>query len=131
MNLSINSEDISQIAVGAFALAVPISFSEEAWRMGETLPVFNLLLVFLLSISFLGIYAYYSVFQGKVSKRYYIFLLRIFIAYTIAALVVALVLLALNKFPIIDEPVIAAKRLILIAMPASMGAIVVDSFDKE
>ena len=131
MNLSINSEDISQIAVGAFALAVPISFSEEAWRMGETLPVFNLLLVFLLSISFLGVYAYYSVFQGKVSKRYHIFLLRIFIAYTIAALVVALVLLALNKFPIIDEPVIATKRLILIAMPASMGAIVVDSFDKE
>ncbi|QOP41342.1 DUF2391 family protein [Sulfurimonas marina] len=131
MNLSINSEDISQIAIGAFALAVPISFSEEAWRMGETLPVVNLLVVFLLSISFLGTYAYYSVFQGIVSKRYYIFILRIFIAYFIAALVVALVLFSLNKFPLIDEPLIAIKRLILITMPASMGAIVVDSFDKE
>ncbi|MDH4943990.1 DUF2391 family protein [Sulfurimonas sp. C5] len=131
MNLSINSEDISQIAIGAFALAVPISFSEEAWRMGETLPLFNLLIVFTLSITFLGIYAYYSVFQGMISKRYTIFVSRIVIAYFIAALVVALVLLALNKFPFIDEPLIAIKRLILITMPASMGAIVVDGFDKE
>jgi hypothetical protein len=29
------------------------------------------------------------------------------------------------------EPAIAIKRLIVITMPASMGAIVVDSFDKE
>jgi uncharacterized membrane protein len=131
MNLSINAEDISQIAIGAFALAVPISFSEEAWRMGETLPIFNLFVVFILSISFLSIYAYYSVFQRMISKRYKIFVIRIIIAYFIAALVVALVLFALNKFPIIDDAVIAIKRLILITMPASMGAIIVDSFDKE
>lgn len=131
MNLHINAEDISQIAIGAFALAVPISFSEEAWRMGETLPVFNLLIVFTLSISFLSVYAYYSVFQGMISNRYKIFIIRIFIAYFIAVLVVVLVLFSLNKFPIIDEPVIAIKRLILITMPASMGAIIVDSFDKE
>ena len=131
MNLSINAEDISQIAIGSFALAVPISFSEESWILGATLPAFNLVLVFLMSIAFLGIYAYYSVFQSNVSKRYHIFILRVFIAYTIAALVVALVLFAINKFPLIDDPVVATKRLILIAMPASMGAIVVDGFDKE
>ena len=131
MKLRINTEDIIQIAIGAFALAVPISFTEEAWKMSITLPFFNLLLVFALSVTFLGIYAYYSVFQGQVSKRYHIFILRIFIAYFISALVVALVLLALNKLPLIDEPIIALKRLILIAMPASMGAIVVDSFNKE
>jgi len=131
MNLSINAEDISQIAIGAFALAVPISFSEEAWRMGETLPLFNLFIVFSLSISFLGVYAYYSVFQGRVTKRYKVFVIRIFIAYFIATLVVALVLFALNKFPLIDDPIIAIKRLILITMPASMGAIIVDGFDKE
>ncbi|GIT97628.1 DUF2391 family protein [Sulfurovum sp. TSL1] len=131
MKLRINNEDIIQIAIGAFALAVPISFTEEAWKMSITLPFYNLLLVFVLSLTFLGIYAYYSVFQKQVSKRYDIFILRIFIAYFISALVVALVLLSLNKLPIIDEPIIALKRLILIAMPASMGAIVVDSFNKE
>jgi hypothetical protein len=37
----------------------------------------------------------------------------------------------LDKFPLLTEPAIALKRLIVITMPASMGAIIVDSFDKE
>ena len=131
MNWSFNLEDASQVAIGAFALAVPISFSEEAWRIGETLPATNLLLVFVLSVTFLSLFAYGSVFQGNIKYRVPIFVIRIIIAYSIAALVVALVLFSLNKFPLLTEPVIAFKRLIVITMPASMGAIIVDSFDKE
>lgn len=131
MNFSFNLEDASQVAIGAFALAVPISFSEEAWKLGETLPLTNLGLIFILSVVFLSFFAYESVFQGNIKSRISVFVLRIFIAYTIAAFVVFLVLLALNKFPIITEPIIALKRLIIITMPASMGAIIVDSFDKE
>ena len=131
MQLSFNSEDAGQVSIGAFALAVPISFSEEAWNLGDTLPMINLLLVFVLSISFLGLFTYGSVFQGNIKYRVPVFIFRIVIAYLLAALVVALVLLALNKLPIIDEPILAFKRLILITMPASMGAIIVDSFDKE
>lgn len=78
MELSFDLEDASQIFVGAFALAVPISFSEEAWR-----------------------------------------------------LVVSPVLFCLNKLPLLEDPVVAFKRVVVIALPASMGAIVVDSFDKE
>jgi uncharacterized membrane protein len=47
------------------------------------------------------------------------------------AVVVALVLFCLNKLPLLDQPWLAIKRIIVITMPASMGAIVVDSFDKE
>lgn len=131
MNLSFNLEDASQVAIGAFALAVPVSFSEEAWKMGETLPLVNLLAVFLLSIFFLGLFAFGSVFQGNIKYRIPVFLWRIAIAYFVAALVVVLVLFALDKFPLFTETWIAIKRLIVITMPASMGAIIVDSFDKE
>ncbi|MDA3945915.1 MAG: DUF2391 family protein [Helicobacteraceae bacterium] len=131
MNLSFNLEDASQVAIGAFALAVPISFSEEAWRLGEILPLTNLLLVFVLSVVFLSLYAYESVFQANIKYRIPVFLIRIVIAYLITALVVTLVLIALDKFPLLTEPAIALKRLILISMPASMGAIIADSFDKE
>ncbi|WP_299775706.1 DUF2391 family protein [uncultured Pseudoteredinibacter sp.] len=131
LNLSLNLEDINQIIIGAFALAVPISFSEEAWRLGESLPNLNLGLLFLLSILFLAIFAYQNVFQGNIKFRILVYSIRIFIAYIIAATVVALVLLSLNKFPILEDPYIAIKRLIVITMPASMGAIIVDSFDKE
>lgn len=131
MNLSFNAEDASQVAIGAFALAVPISFSEEAWKLGEILPLGNLVLLFSLSVIFLSFFAYENVFQGNIKYRIPVFISRIFIAYFIAAMVVALVLLSLDKFPLFSEPVLAFKRLVVITMPASMGAIIVDSFDKE
>lgn len=131
MNLSFNLEDASQVAIGAFALAVPISFSEEAWMLGETLPAKNLIYISLLSVVFLSFFAYESVFQANIKYRVPVFISRIFIAYAIAAIIVALILFSLDKFPLLSEPVIALKRLIVITMPASMGAIIVDSFDKE
>ena len=130
-SLSFNLEDASQIMIGAFALAVPISFSEEAWRLGETLPVLNLMLLVTISIVFLSVYSYYSVFQGDIKHRKFTYVSRIVIAYSLTLVVVALVLLAINKLPLITETSVAIKRLIVIMMPASMGAIFVDSFDKE
>lgn len=130
-NFHFNLEDASQIFVGAFALAVPISFSEEAWRLGETLPTLNLLMLFVLSITFLGIFTYQSVFQRDIKTRRLVFVFRIVVAYLMTALVVAWVLLCLEKLPLIDETLVAIKRIIVISMPASMGAIIVDSFDKE
>lgn len=129
--LRFNFEDLAQIVIGAFALAVPISFSEEAWKLGESLHRFNLLFIFLLSIGFLAFYAHQSVFQSNIKNRYYVFLFRIVVAYCLAGLVVAIVLLTLDKLPVFSNPFVAVGRIIVITMPASMGAIVVDSFDKE
>lgn len=131
IKINFNFEDLNQIVIGAFTLAVPISFSEEAWQLGQELPAFNIILIFSLSIFFLSIFAYQSVFQGNILKRKINFILRVIIAYTLTAVVVAVVLLSLDKFPILTHPALSIKRLILIGMPASMGAIIVDGFDKE
>lgn len=131
MKIHFNFEDASQVAIGAFAMAVPICFSEEAWRLGETLPLANLVILLLLSVFFLSFFAYQSVFQGNIRYRVPVFIFRIFIAYLIAGCVVALVLIALNKFPLFTDTTTALTRLLVITMPASMGAIIVDSFDKE
>ncbi len=130
-DISFNLEDASQVMVGAFVLAVPISFSEEAWRLGETLPFKNLSALMIVSIVFLSLYTYHSVFQRNIKQRVFSYIVRIVIAYGLASMVVAITLFCLNKFPILSDPLIAIKRLIVITMPASMGAIVVDSFDKE
>jgi uncharacterized membrane protein len=131
MKVNFNLEDASQIFVGAFALAVPISFSEEAWRLGEVLPAKNLLMLFTLSVVFLALYTYESVFQRDIKNRKLVFIVRIIAAYVMAAFVVALVLYCVDKLPLFVEPIIAINRVIVITMPASMGAIIVDSFDKE
>ena len=131
MKFSFNLEDASQVFVGAFALAVPISFSEEAWLLGETLPYANLIMLFALSVVFLSLFTYQSVFQQNIRSRLIVFLFRIVVAYAMTALVVGLVLLCLDKLPLLEDPVTSVKRIVVITMPASMGAIVVDSFDKE
>ncbi|MGO2507396.1 DUF2391 family protein [Vibrio hibernica] len=131
MKLNFNWEDASQVIIGAFTLAVPISFSEEAWDLSRTLPMINIVMLFSLSIVILGFFAYQSVFQSDVKHRMLAFGVRIVLAYFLTLCVVALVLVCLNKFPLEMDPILAFKRLIIIAMPASMGAIVVDSFDKE
>ena len=131
MKLSFNIEDASQLIIGAFALAIPISFSEESWRLGETLPTENLFLIFGISILFLSFFAYGSIFQGNIKNRILAFVIRIIITYLITVFVVSIVLFAIGKLPLISDTAIAIKRIIVIAMPASIGGIVVDSFDKE
>lgn len=59
------------------------------------------------------------------------FVRGIIIVYLITLFVVAIVLLSIGKLPMLTEPAIAIKRLIIIAMPSSIGGIIVDSFDKE
>jgi len=130
-SLYFNIEDASQIAIGAFVLAVPVCFSEEAWSIGTTLPTTNLFFIFILSVIFIAFFTYSSVFQGSCKHGISVIIFRVVITYLIAVCVVLLILLALNKFPVFDYPDIAIKRLVVITLPASTGAIIVDSFDKE
>lgn len=131
MNIYFNKEDAIQISVGAFALGVPVAFSEEAWQSAITLPTLNLFLIVGLSLVFLGLYAYQGIFQHRVQTRLVAFFLRIFIAYGLTLVIVALILISLDKFPLFAETALALKRMLIVAMPASIGAIVVDGFDKE
>ncbi|WP_430816300.1 DUF2391 family protein [Carboxylicivirga sp. RSCT41] len=124
-------EDLSQLIIGASVLSVPIAFAEEAWNMSRTLPTFNLIVIVLLSLCFISIYAYRGIYQGQIKNRIPTYIFRVLFDYLITFCVVIVVLFALNKLPILSDFDIALKRVIIISFPASMGAIVVDSFDKE
>jgi len=128
---TLNSEDIIQVIIGASALTVPVAFSEESWRLSETLPIFNVIILLILSLLFIGLYSIQGIFQGNVKHRLYNFILRILIVYGVTLIIVFIILFALNRMPIIDEPIIALKRIILLSFPASMGGVIVDGFDKE
>ncbi len=43
----------------------------------------------------------------------------------------ALILFSIDKLPLFEDTILAIKRIIVISMPASMGAIIVDGLDKE
>ena len=128
---STNFEDIIQVIVGASALSVPVAFSEEAWDLGRTLPISNILFLVVISLLFINLYSIHNIFQGEVRHRFIPYILRTGIDYTVTVFVVCVVLLALDHLPLLTEPLIAVKRIIILSFPASMGAVVVDSFDKE
>ena len=117
--------------LGSFSLSVPIAFTEEAWNLGESLPWTNLLLILLLSMGSIALFAHQSVFEGDIKNRVLHFLLRLLLGYALALAVVFIVLLALDRLPLFEEPMTALQRILVIGMPASMGAVVVDGLDKE
>lgn len=128
---STNFEDVIQVIVGASALSVPVAFSEEAWDLGRSLPIANIFLLVALSLLFINLYSIHNIFQGNIRHRLLTYLSRTAIDYVITIFVVCVVLLALNHLPVLTEPVVGLKRIVILAFPASMGAVVVDSFDKE
>jgi uncharacterized membrane protein len=128
---STNFEDIMQVVVGASALSVPVAFSEEAWNLGRTLPSQNLIFLVVISLLFINLYSFYGIFQRNIQYRKKVFLTRTLVDYGITLIVVLIVLLALNRLPLFAEPVVAIKRILILSFPASMGAVVVDSLDKE
>lgn len=128
---STNFEDVIQVIVGASALSVPVAFSEEAWDLGRSLPIANIFLLVALSLLFINLYSIHNIFQGNIRHRLLTYLSRTAIDYVITIFVVCVVLLALNHLPMLTEPMVALKRIVILAFPASMGAVVVDSFDKE
>lgn len=127
----INFEDIIQVIVGSSALTIPVAFSEESWKLSETLPIFNLIVIIVLSLLFINIYSFQGIFQGQVKHRLSHFVLRTIIDYGVTFIVVFVILFALNRMPLFEEPLIAFKRIIILSFPASMGGVIVDGFDKE
>jgi uncharacterized membrane protein len=128
---TLNLEDIVQVIVGSAALTIPVAFSEESWRLSETLPTLNLIVIILLSLLLINIYSFQGIFQGQIKHRLSHFISRTIIDYGVTIIVVFIILFALNRMPIIDEPLIALKRIIILSFPASMGGVIVDGFDKE
>ena len=128
---TLNTEDLIQIVVGASALAVPVAFSEESWNLSRTLPWENVASIMFISLLFIAFYSYQVIFQGNITSRVHVFLKRIIIAYIVTAVVVFVILLALNRMPLIEEPIISLKRIIILSFPASMGGVVIDGLDKE
>ena len=131
MDLRFNKEDASQVMIGSFSLSVPIAFTEEAWNLGGSLPWPNLLLVLLLSMGSIALFAHQSVFEGDIKNRVLHFMLRLLLGYSLALAVVFIVLLALDRLPLLEDPMTALRRVLVIGMPASMGAVIVDGLDKE
>jgi len=124
--VELRPRDIMQIVVGASILAVPVAFTEETWKLGAELPTLNVLLLSFISISFIAAFVYFNFyrFMLKDHKREYI--KRVLAIYLVSLVIVGGLLTLIMRCPWSTEPLVALKRILIVAFPASMSAAISD-----
>lgn len=120
-------QDVLQVIIGATILAVPIGFTEETWRLGETLPFANILGILALSIIFISLFTFYH-YHNKFPRRHWDqFVKRVFFTYFFSFAAVALIMVLIQQAPWSTDSMIAIKRIIIVTFPSSMSAAVADT----
>lgn len=120
-------KDVSEIVVGSTLLAFPIAITEEVWNLGKEISVFSTVILVLLSLLFLATFSYSTFYQSKLDRHSREFYVRLMAVYFVTLTVAALILALFGEFPLMTEPAVAIKRMIIVALPASFCATVVDS----
>lgn len=120
-------KDVLQVIIGGSVLTVPVGFTEETWKLGEVLPSFNILLIILISIIFISTFTYSHYHKHLEKKEWGEFSKRVILTYLISFLIVALILMLIQRAPFISDFAIAFKRTAIVAFPSSMSATIADT----
>jgi len=113
---------VLQVIVGATLLAVPIGFTEETWRLGETLPLWNIISILFISLFFIAIFAYRN-FSRNIPDFYWLDLVkRIVIIYILSFLIVAMLLTVIQRAPWALDWTLAFKRTVIVTFPSALSA---------
>ena len=126
LRLKFKARDVIQVMVGASILAIPVGLTEETWKLGETLPLKNVIAFMVLSVLFISIFVFYNYYKNNIKEHYKEFLKRVLSTYLISLLVVAVILTLIQVAPWNTNWILAFKRTIIVAFPASMSAAIAD-----
>ena len=124
--VELKPRDILQLFVGSFLISTPLCFTEEVWKITETLPRINLI-YFLISSLFAVIgFVYFNFYRFKMKGHIIEFTKRIFFTYFISLLSTIMTLFFINKLPLGEDIFISVNRVVVIGFPSVFGAIVTD-----
>lgn len=127
MMVEFRPRDLMQVIVGAAVLAVPVAFTEEAWKLGEQLPLKNVVVLSLMSLLFIASYVYFNFYRYQIKNNITEYIKRVCAIYLFSIIVVALILSIIEKCPWGIDNILAIKRIIIVAFPASMSAAISDT----
>jgi uncharacterized membrane protein len=119
--------DLMQIVVGASILAVPVAFTEETWNLGAQLPLRNVLGLSGLSVVFIALFVYFNFYRFNFRGHALEYFKRVTAVYLFSLLVVGCILTLVQKCPWSTDLMLALKRVLIVAFPASMSAAVSDT----
>jgi uncharacterized membrane protein len=121
-------KDVAQIVIGAGMLALPVSMSEDTWDIAKTLPLGNVVGIVCASILLIAGFVYAAYFCGRFREHWRLFLLRTLSIYGLTVIVSWATLIAIDQAHWFTDPGFALRQMVLVALPASFAATIVDSF---
>ncbi|MBI2637230.1 MAG: DUF2391 family protein [Parcubacteria group bacterium] len=121
------AKDLLQVIIGASILAVPVGFAEETWRLGGELPTSHIALFAAISVSFIGTFVYYNYYRGTFVEHWDEYVKRVLSTYFFSLCVVAGLLSLIGVATWEADFLLTIKRVIIVAFPASMSAVVSDT----
>ncbi len=126
-DLSLRGRDIAELAIGACIMAFPLAVTEEVWNLSAELSLGRSLLIAFGTLLVVAVLVWMLFYHGQTPEDRRHFVWRVMAAYGLALLVAALLLAGIDRLPLLGDPVLALKRTILVAFPASFAATAVDS----
>lgn len=121
--------DLLQVMLGATILAIPVGFTEETWRLGETLPIPNIVVILAVSVLFISTFVYYNYYRHHHHLRQHFggYIKRVLSTYIVSLIVVAFLLTVIQITTWAGtEWIISLKKVVIVTLPASMSATVAD-----
>jgi uncharacterized membrane protein len=118
--------DIMQIIVGSALLAIPVAFTEEVWNLGERLPLRNVVSLSILSLIMISLFVYFNFYRYHLRKNVFNYTKRVIATYVLSLIVCGTILTIIQKCPWETNYLLAVKRVIIVAFPASLMATVAD-----
>jgi uncharacterized membrane protein len=125
--VEIHARDVMQVIVGATLLAIPLSYTEETWNLGEKLPLGNIVALVALSVLFVALFVYLNFYKDYLKEFLAEYIQRVLMIYLLTLIVVAALMTLIDQCPWQTDWVLAMKRIIIVAFPASLSATLTDT----
>jgi uncharacterized membrane protein len=118
--------DIMQIVVGSALLAIPVAFTEEVWNLGEKLPLNNVIYLSILSLTMISLFVYFNFYRFHIKNNVFNYIKRVLATYFLSLIVCGTILTIIQQCPWETNYLLAIKRTVIVAFPASLMATVAD-----
>lgn len=125
--VELKPKDILQIIVGATILAIPVGLTEETWILAQELKIKSVIMLGVISLFFIALFVYFNFYRFNLKGYVMQYIKRVIATYGLSLLVVGLLLTIIEKCPWGVDNILAIKRIIITAFPASMAATLSDT----
>jgi len=126
LKVEFHFKDLLQVIIGASILAIPVGFTEETWKLAETLPWLNVFILAGLSLIFISAFVYDHYYRGKFGEHWFVFFERVILTYVVSFLVVAVLLTVIQRTPWAIDLSLSLKRVAIVTFPSTLSAAIAD-----